>query len=312
MSVSYDAVLLMAFGGPTSPQEIRPFIERVVKGIPVPPQRIEEVARHYEAVGGKSPLTEITFRQSALLEQALRQAGLQLPVFVGLRHSVPFIKQTLQRMAGNGVKRGLGFILSSHQTEASWERYQEDVSRSGAELDGQALEIDYCPPWYDHPLFIQSWVERIESVLGNFAPENRAALAIVFTAHSVPAPMAARSPYTQQISESARSIAASLGHQRCLIAYQSRSGRPTEPWLEPDIGRAIRDLATEGVREVVIAPIGFVCDHVEVLYDLDMEARKIAEDLGVRFARAACPNDHPTFIRMMAEVIKAALDSTST
>ena len=294
MSKPYDAILLIAFGGPTCREEIRPFLARVTKGIPIPPQRLEEVAHHYEAVGGRSPLNEITFRQAHALKTVLND---RFPVYVGMRNAAPFFNDTLKQMTADGVKRALGFILSSHRTEASWERYQQNIADARAELGDGAPEVDYCDGWHDHPLFIQSWTELIQAAAkGRQAP-------LIFTAHSLPTAMAARSPYVAQLTASAQLIAAKLNHQNWSLAYQSRSGRPSDPWLEPDFGDAIKKLAAEGHKQVIVAPIGFVCDHVEVLYDLDIEAKKIADALNAELIRASCPNDHLTFIRMIADVI---------
>jgi ferrochelatase len=311
MMCSYGAALLIAFGGPTSPDEIRPFIRRVLRGYPVPAERIEEVARHYEAIGGRSPLNERTFRQAHALQNALKERRIGLPVYVGMRHTRPFFKETLDRMRTDGVKKALGVILSPHQTEASWERYQKNVAEAHAELGAEAPEIDYCPGWHAHPLFIQALAEQIEPVLEKIPLPKRLTTPLVFTAHSVPTAMAARSPYVDQIQETARLVADRLGHRRWSVAYQSRSGQPSEPWLEPDIADALRALAAEGASDVVVAPIGFVCDHVEVLYDLDIEARMVAEQLGMHFLRARCPNDHPTFVGMMADVIESKLSAVS-
>jgi ferrochelatase len=307
MSQLYQAILLIAFGGPTSPEQIRPFLNRITKGLPIPPERLEEVARHYETVGGKSPLNEITFRQADDLGKLLQERGTALPVYVGLRNSEPFFVDTLKQMAGEGANRALGFILSSHQTEASWERYQKNIAEARDELGGKAPAIDYCSGWHDHPLFIQCWVELIQAAFAKIPPMRWEATPLLFTAHSIPTTMAARSPYVAQIETSTKLIAEKLDHQRWSIAYQSRSGKPTEPWLEPDIGEPLRKLARESCAEVIVAPIGFVCDHVEVLYDLDIEAKQIANDLGVNLIRANCPNDHPTFIRMIADVIEARM-----
>ena len=307
MSHSYQAILVIAFGGPLSPAEIRPFLARVTQGIPIPPERIEEVAHHYESVGGKSPLNEITFRQAEALEKLLIEQGTPIPVYVGLRHSKPFFTETVKKMADQGVERALGFILSSHRTEASWERYQKNIADALAKLDGNAPQVDFSGGWHDHPLFVQTWTELIEAAFTDIAPGQRHATPLVFTAHSLPAPMAACSPYVEQVNASARLIAGNLGRTNWAIAYQSRSGRPADPWLEPDIADTIRNLATQGFHEAVVAPIGFVCDHVEVLYDLDIEARKLAADLRMNLIRASCPNEHPTFIRMMADVIQAEL-----
>ena len=307
MNVPYQAVLLIAFGGPTCPEEIRPFLARVTKGIPIPPERLEEVVYHYEAVGGKSPLNEITFRQAEALKSVLQEKRLPLPVYVGMRNARPFFVETLRQMANDGIRRALGCILSSHRTEASWDRYQKNVADARVELGPAAPQVDYGPGWHDHPLFIHAWVELIQASFADIPAHQRLTTELIFTAHSLPVAMASRSPYVEQLQTTARLIAEKLDHERWSIAYQSRSGKPTDPWLEPDIGEAIRRLAAEGCKDVVIAPIGFVCDHVEVLYDLDIEAKKIAEDHGMSFLRASCPNDHPIFIHMMADVIERKL-----
>jgi ferrochelatase len=304
MTLLYDAVLLIAFGGPTCPEDIRPFLARVTQGIPIPAARLEEVALHYEAVGGKSPLNEITFRQVAALQQLLNVGQGRLPVYVGMRNANPFFAETLRRMSNDGIKQALGFILSSHRTEASWERYQKNIADARAELGGAAPEVDYCDGWHDHPLFIQCWAELIDAAFAAIAPDRRNSAPLIFTAHSLPAAMAARSHYVDEAQTTARLIANSLNRDRWSLAYQSRSGRPSDPWLEPDIGQTIRELAASSVKDVVVAPIGFVCDHVEVLYDLDIETNKLAAGFGMNFVRASCPNDHPTFIRMMASVIE--------
>lgn len=307
MNSMYDAILLIAFGGPTSPDEIRPFLARVTKGLAIPPGRLESVAHHYEAVGGKSPLNEITFRQARALEEFLSNNGVPLRVYAGMRNSSPFFADTLKRMANDGVKNALGFILSSHRTEASWERYQRNIEDARAEIGSGAPGIEYCPGWHDHPLFIQTWAELVESAQAKIAAEPNNATQLIFTAHSLPVAMAARSSYVDELNASARMIADKLGRPHWTLAYQSRSGKPADPWLEPDIGDVIRKLSRESLRSIVVAPIGFVCDHVEVLYDLDIEARKIAETLGINMVRVNCPNDQPTFIRMIADVIQARM-----
>jgi ferrochelatase len=307
MTLLYDAVLLIAFGGPTCREEIRPFLARVTKGLPIPPQRLEEVAHHYEAVGGNSPLNEITSRQAQALRSSLQKPNRNLPVYVGMRNSSPFFIDTLKRMNADGVKRALGFILSSHRTEASWERYQKNIADARQELGATAPEVDYCDGWHDHPLFIQTWAELIQVAVNRIEPDARMSTPLIFTAHSLPTAMAARSPYVEHLATSTRLVAEKLNHKRWSLAYQSRSGKPSDPWLEPDIGQAIRDLAANGVDQIVVAPIGFVCDHVEILYDLDIEANKMAADLGVKLIRASCPNDHPTFIRIIADVIEAKM-----
>jgi ferrochelatase len=300
---SRDAVLLLAFGGPASPEEVRPFLRRVLRGVPVPDERVEEVVRHYEAVGGRSPLSEITLLQGSALQDRLREDGLSLPVYVGLRYSRPFLRDTLECMAADGIQRAFGLILSPHASEASRERYRREIDEARSGLDS-APAVDYCPGWHAHPLLVETWVERLDAELEKLPADRRRSCPIVFTAHSIPLAMASASPYAAEIEESCRLVAAVLRHERWSIAYQSRSGRPGEPWLEPDIGVVLKLLAAEGHREVLVAPIGFVADHVEVLYDLDIAARRVAEESGMRFLRAGCPNGHPKFLRMMADIVE--------
>jgi ferrochelatase len=305
----YDAILLLAFGGPRSPDEIRPFLDRVLTGRAAAPGRSEEVARHYEAVGGCSPLPDITLQQAHALERLLEELGHRLPVYVGFRHSAPFILESLVKMSADGVRRVLAFILSSHRTEASWERYQANIAEARAGLGDSAPVVDFCPGWHDHPLFIETWANQIANELDNIAPERRRDAALIFTAHSVPTAMAARSPYVAELEETCRLVAESLGRERWSLAYQSRSGNPRDPWLAPDIAEALRAAACAGAQDVVVAPVGFVADHVEVLYDLDMEAKAVAKESGMKFFRAAAPNDHPLFIRMIADIVERKLSA---
>lgn len=310
MVLAHQAVLLIAFGGPTSSEEIRPFLARVTQGTAIPPQRLEDVARHYEAVGGKSPLNEITSRQARAVQKLLRDRGMDLPVYTGMRNAAPFLVDTLRQMAMDGVQRALGFILSSHRTEASWDRYQKNIADARLAIGRDAPEIDYCAGWHDHPLFIQTWCELIRGSFAGIAREQHPATPLVFTAHSVPVPMANRSSYVEQLEITARLVAEKIGHKNWSIAYQSRSGKPGDAWLEPDINLVIRDLSVQGATDIVIAPIGFVCDHVEVLYDLDIEAKKTAAQAGIQLHRASCPNDYTTFIQMIADVIVRSVQAS--
>jgi protoporphyrin/coproporphyrin ferrochelatase len=299
-----DSVLLIAFGGPEKPEDIRPFLERVTTGRRIPAERIEEVARHYELIGGRSPLNELTMRQAEGLRRALRRGGVTTPVYVGLRNWHPFLRETLAEMGARGHRRALGIILSSLQVEASWERYVVDVATARGEVGAGAPEVVYAPPWSDHPLFIEAMVARAMDALEQVPSAKRAEALLVFTAHSVPVAMATDSPYARQLEAAARVIAGRLGHGRWQIAYQSRSGRPEDPWLTPDIGDVLRGLPDTDIEDAVAVPIGFVCDHVEVLYDLDVEARAVAAEIGVRFHRAQTANDHPAFIAMLADLVE--------
>src|SRR5258705_1945241 len=250
MAQPYQAVLFTAFGGPTSPEEIRLFLAKFTKAIPIPPQRLEEVVHHYEAVGGKSPLNEITFRQAKALQKVLNESGHALPVYVGMRNSQPFFRDTLKKMFDDGIRTSLGFILSSHRSEASWERYQDNVAEARAEIGERAPVVDYCTGWHNHPRLIQCWTENIKASITKLALGQRQSTPLIFTAHSLPVAMAARSPYVEQLETSARLIAERIGRRHWQIAYQSRSGKPSDPWLEPDINTVIRQLAAKGHRAV--------------------------------------------------------------
>ena len=299
-----EAVLLIAFGGPTARHEIRPFLEIVTRGRGVPAARLEEVARHYEAMpGGRSPLAELTFAQARGLEQALARAGLPLPVFVGMRNWHPFLRETLESMAGKSVRRALGIILSPLRTEASWDRYMRDVAEARAAV-ANPPEIVFAPAWSTHPDFVAAVADRARAALDEVAADVRERTPVVFTAHSVPVAMAEASPYVADLTAAARAVAERLEHRRWSIAYQSRSGSPREPWLEPDIVVVLGRLAAEGEGHVVVVPVGFVCDHVEVLYDLDVEARRVARQAGLGLHRAAAVNDHPRFIAMLADLVR--------
>jgi len=305
--MNYDAVLLIAFGGPEKTEDVRPFLANVLKGRPVPPQRLEEVIHHYEIFDGRSPLNEITFRQATALQALLSQDGLRLPVYVGMRNWHPYFHETLEKMAADGVKRAVGVILSAQQSEAGWERYQENIAAARAQVGEHAPVIEYVSGWHNHPLFIATVTELTQDALVQIPMDRQADTPVVFTAHSVPVAMPGTPRYVQQIEEGARLVAEQLDLGRWSVAYQSRSGDPRTPWLEPDIGAVLQTLAADGVQDVVVTPIGFVCDHIEVLYDLDTEAKQIATKLGLTFIRAGTENDHPMFIRMLADVVRAAV-----
>ncbi len=300
----YDAVLMIAFGGPTAMDEVRPFLSNVTRGRPIPPERLEAVVHHYELIGGRSPLNELTLRQARALEAELRAHGPALPVYVGMRNWTPYLRETLQRMAVDGVRRAVGVIMSAQQNEAGWGRYQRDVTEAQAQVGAGAPQVDYADEWHAHPLFIAAMSANVQAAFAPLPAQCRAPAVLVFTAHSIPTTMAAKSPYVAQITEGARLVAQQVKRAHWSIAYQSRSGTPREPWLEPDICDVVRQLSAEEVRDLVVVPIGFVCDHVEVLYDLDIEARQVAAAAGINFVRAETVNDHPLFISMIGDVVR--------
>jgi len=296
---------MVAFGGPTKPEEIRPFLANVLRGVPVPPGRIEEVAHHYEALGGRSPINELTVRQAKALEVLLDREGPKLPVYVGMRYWHPLAGETVGQMMRDGVRRAVGLIMAAHDSgAASWGKYVKAVSDALEAAGPEALQVDYVQPCYDHPDFIAAVADRIRLRLQEIPPERRRSTPLVFTAHSIPSSMAAASPYVQQLLESCRLVAEALGHPRWSLAYQSRSGDPQQPWLEPDVSSVLGELSAEGCRSVILAPIGFVCDHVEVLFDLDVEAQAEADRLGIELRRASTVNDHPLYMRALADLVR--------
>lgn len=301
----YDAVLLIAFGGPENPDEIRPFLQRVTAGRRIPPARLEAVAHHYELIGGRSPLNELTRMQAVALQRRLAGDGVAIPVYVGMRNWRPFLSETLAELASDGCRRVLGIILSAFQTEASWSRYIDDVEAARTALADRAPAVGYAGSWCGSPLFIEAVADRVAATVEGMPPTFQRA-PLVFTAHSIPRPMADDSPYADQFRAASQGVAERLGRSNWSLAYQSRSGDPRDPWLEPDVSERIEQLAGAGEKAVIVAPIGFVSDHVEVLYDLDVEARQRALGLGMQFHRALAVNDHPLFIRMLAGLVSGA------
>ena len=301
-AVSYEAVLIIGFGGPTRREEIRPFLDNVLRGRPVPKERYEEVVRHYEHLGGRSPYNDLTMRQAGALRAELNRNGREIPVFVGMRNWEPYLAGALREMAARGVRRALGFIMAAHRSEPSWDRYQQKVRDAREEAGGAAPEIDYPAPWHTHPMFIQAATARVSEAMGRLDAHSHPHVHLIFTAHSIPVAMAEPARYVEQITESAQLVARAAGVKFWTLAFQSRSGNPREAWLEPDIGDAIRELGAG--RTAIVVPIGFVCDHVEVLYDLDVEAARIAREAGVWMVRAPTVGDHPLFIKMIASIVR--------
>ena len=299
-----DAVLLIAFGGPANMDDVPRFLENVTRGRGIPPERLREVVGHYALFGGRSPLTDVTRRQAEALRRELERTGPQVPVYVGMRNWHPFLKETLGRMADDGIRRAAGLILSAQQSEAGWQRYEADVHDAQQALGDRAPAVDFGPGWHDHDLFIAAVADRTTAAVSRLPADRRAAAHVVFTAHSLPAGPPSSATYARQVAEGARLVAGRIGHNAWSVAYQSRSGPPSVPWLGLDIGDALGRLAGEGVRDVVVVPLGFVSDNIEILYDLDTEARQIAREHGLDMIRADAVNDHPLFIRLLAELVR--------
>jgi ferrochelatase len=302
-----DSVLLLAFGGPTSPEEIRPFLDNVLRGRPLPKERYEEIVSHYEKFGGVSPLTRLTIRQAEGLRDTLARDGHPLPVYIGMRHWKPYIREALSTMAGQGHEWGIGLIRGAHPSHASGEAYYDAVQTAQDEVGPAAPRIDYTGPWFDHPLFIEALVGRVRDALSAVPDDRRGSASLVFTGHSLPVAMSDASGYAASLECTAGLVAGALGIDNWTLVYQNRSGSPRQPWLEPDIVDELAAQKERGARDVIVAPIGFVCDHVEVLYDLDTEARLAADKLGLGFHRAATVGDHPAFLHMLGEVVRETI-----
>ena len=305
MPQTFDAVLLISFGGPQGPGDIRPFLANVLRGRRVPPERVEEVAHHYELFGGVSPITPITRLQAAGLASRLASAGCALPVYVGMRNWHPFLADTFRDMRAAGVRRAIGFITAAQHSYSSCEQYRENVAAARAELrtDGADIDVTYVGSWFDHPLFVAANAAHVREALQKLPEAVRSAARLVCTAHSIPLSMAERSRYREQLEETSRLVARAAGISDWALVYQSRSGRPQDPWLEPDVCDYLRREREQGLPAAIVAPIGFVCDHIEVLYDLDTEAAQVCRDIGLPMARAEAVNDDPLFLDMMADVV---------
>jgi ferrochelatase len=301
--MSYDAVLVYSFGGPEGPDEVMPFLERVTHGRGVPRERLEAVAEHYHHFGGVSPIGERTRELVRALRAELSTHGPPLPVYVGHRFSAPFVGDALREMQRDGVRRALAFVTSAFSSYSGCRAYQEDLAKARAELGDNAPEVDKIRAFYDHPGYIETCAERLRDALALLPDPARAH--VFFSAHSIPMSMATTSAYVGQLEAFAGWLAEDLGLARWRVVYQSRSGPPEVPWLEPDVCDALRELAAvEPGAAVVVAPFGFVADHMEVVWDLDEEARVEAERLGLKFVRATSANTHPRFVGMARELIE--------
>ena len=304
MNKQNTAVLLIGYGGPEKPEDVIPFLKNVASGFSIPEDRLKDVAHHYELIGGRSPLNELTEKQAKKLEKFLSEDGYEIPIFIGMRNWHPFISDSVKKIADLGVNRAIGVIMALHQCDASWERYQRDVNEAVAG-SGTEIEFVYTGPLFDNPLFVESSANQIRKCFKKIEGKELESTRLIFTAHSIPVKMAEVSPYVAQFESSARSVAENLQHKNWMIAYQSRSGSPSVPWLEPDICSVIEELGTKGVRNIVVQAIGFMCDHVEVLYDIGIEARETAEKAGVNLHIAKTVNDDDLFIKAIRdEVVK--------
>ncbi len=301
MSDAVDAIVLLGFGGPRSPEEVRPFLDRILAGRPVPPARYEAVVENYRLIGGSSPYNERTESQAAALRDALQARGIQTPVLITYRNTAPFNCETIADLMAAGAKRVLGVPLTVFSGEESNERYIRDFDRALAEAGPDAPTVAYLEPFYEDPAFIDAHAESIREALGQFGADSFEDVRVIFTAHSIPT--ATPGSYASDFERASRLVAEALALPHWSLAYQSRSGSPQTPWFGPDVRDEVRGLPDAGVNDALLVAIGFLCDHVEVLYDLDIDAAGAGLEVGVRTVRAETMNDRPAFIAMLADRI---------
>ncbi len=312
--MNYDAILVVSFGGPESKEEVIPFLENVLRGRNIPRERMLTVAEHYYHFEGKSPINEQTRELIAALQAELERNGPKLPVYWGNRNWHPLLPETLQKMKQDGIQRALAFVTSAYSSYSGCRQYREDIARARSEVGLSqcgpgAPEVEKLRAFFNHPAFIEATVERVRDALHEIPENAQERVQIVYTAHSIPVSMANSCDYVQQLEEVRRLVSGALGHQNDaqkndVLVYQSRSGAPGQPWLEPDILDYLRRVKAGNLASaVVLAPISFLSDHMEVLYDLDVEARQLCDSLALPMARAKTVGVHPKFIGMIRELI---------
>ncbi len=315
MKGGFDSIIMVGFGGPTRgccrrynecPGEAYCYVEGIVGQRAGGPERIRKVAAHYEYFGGVSPFTYFSQKQAGALEMALERAGTGVPVYTGYRFWTPYVKETLAEMGRRGLRRALGVVLAPHRTKISWEAYQGAVLTACEELGEEAPNAEFLEtPWHEHPGFIGAVAERIRRTL--LQEDDLDDVKVIFTAHSIPVSMARTSSYEEEFRESASLAAQKLGLGNYEAGFQSSPDAPPGTWLGPDVTEVIESVASAGAKAVLLVPIGFICDHVEVLFDLDIEAREVAETAGLRFYRAPTVGTHPAFIEMLSELVRTKM-----
>jgi ferrochelatase len=311
MNQPYDALLVVSFGGPEGMDDVMPFLANVLRGRNVPESRMREVAHHYELFGGVSPINGQNRRLIAALGQELEREGPRLPVYWGNRNWHPLLADTLRQMRDDGITNALAFVTSAYSSYSGCRQYREDIARAREAVGEGAPHVEKLRAFFNHPGFVNPNVENLRAALYEIPEARRADARVAFTAHSIPEAMAAGCEYERQLLETCRLVAEGAGRADWRLVFQSRSGPPTQSWLGPDICDHLRELKSEGVADVVVAPVGFISDHMEVLYDLDTEARQLSEELGLNMIRAATVGAHPDFVKMIRELILERLDASA-
>lgn len=309
MEQPFDAILIVAFGGPEKKEDVMPFLENVVRGRNVPRERLLEVAEHYYYFGGMSPINSQIRELIDALRSELDREKIELPIYWGNRNWHPLLADTMQSMTSDGITRALAFVPAAYSSYSSCRQYREDIAGAQQAVGNDSPRVDKIRAFFNHPDFIAASIDRVREALEQIPVDRRDHLQIAFTAHSIPLSMAENCEYETQLTETCRLVAEGLcfDPKQWRLVYQSRSGRPQDPWLEPDIRDHLANLKTEGVLDVVVMPIGFVSDHLEVQFDLDVEARQACEQLGLTLVRASTVGTHPRFVAMLRELIQERL-----
>lgn len=304
MQPDYDALLVVSFGGPESRDDVIPFLENVLRGRNVPRERMLAVAEHYYHFEGKSPINQQTRELIAAVENELGRNGPKLPVYWGNRNWHPMLADTLRKMKQDGIRRALAFVTSAYSSYSGCRQYLEDITRARKEIGTGAPEIDKLRAYFNHPGFVEATEERLRDAVAQLPPHAQKNAQIVYVAHSIPLSMANTCDYVRQLEEVRKLVSLRLAITNDALVYQSRSGAPGQPWLEPDILDYLREVKSKNLASaVVITPISFISDHMEVLYDLDVEARQLCDSLALPMARAKTVGVHPKFISMIRELI---------
>ncbi len=303
---SYDAVLLVGFGGPEGPDDVMAFMRNVTRGRDIPEQRLREVSAHYEHFGGMSPINGQLRELRLKLEHTLHDAGIQLPVFWGNRNWHPLLADTLQLIASTGHERVLAVVTSAFSSYSGCGQYLDDISAARVEVGSAAPTVDKVRNYFNHPGFISAQAAQVEAALKLTVDPN-----LLFTAHSLPLSMAQKCDYVEQLQEAMRLVLEAVNHSAGELVYQSRSGPPHVPWLEPDINDRIRTLSAEGVKEIVVVPIGFVSDHMEIVWDLDTQAAQTANACGVSLTRAKTVGTHQAFVDGLCDLIEERISGSA-
>jgi len=310
--MTYDAILVVSFGGPESRQDVIPFLENVLRGRNVPRERMLAVAEHYYHFDGKSPINRQVRELISELQEELAQHGPTLPVYWGNRNWHPMLPDTLRQMQKDGVRRAIAFVTSAFSSYSGCRQYREDIARAQAEVGSGVPEIDKLRAFFNHPGFIDATEDRLREALAQVPDDARGNVQIVYTAHSIPMSMANTSDYVRQLEEVRKLVSERLGISNDVLVYQSRSGAPGLPWLEPDILNHLRDVKSRNsASAVVVAPISFISDHMEVLYDLDIEAQQLCDSLALPMVRAGTVGVHPKFVAMIRELIQERIDPSA-